>query len=243
MERDKTSLLYWYPIIKDIALTPRTEIVMLNEKELNKYWRGEGDACSLGRLTQEVKKVIKAKFTLPVFIKTDVYSDKHNWKNSCYVDSLDNLDNHLFEIIAGSRCADILGGLPIEAIIVREFIPMKTLFKAFWGEMPVNPEIRVFIKNGKIICHHWYWIEEAIEDGTDEESLPANWKEILDDVKYDYANIDYILSIAEQIAKKLAGFWSIDFCLSKDDKWILIDMAEGSKSWHDRSCEKWKLKK
>ena len=48
------------------------------------------------------------------------------------------------------------------AIILREYIPMYSLFSAFWGDFPVSREMRNFIRDGKIQCKHWYWFEEVM---------------------------------------------------------------------------------
>jgi len=144
--KSKSSLLYWYPKIKNLDISmPKTEIIKLTSKEIEAYGACEGDCFNLDRLETEVSKIIDSKFELPVFLRTDEYSNKHFWNISCYLDDINNLHRNLFEIISGSRCAGIFE-LPIEAICVREFIPMDTRFTAFSGDMPVNPERRYFIK-------------------------------------------------------------------------------------------------
>lgn len=37
---------------------------------------------------------------------------------------------------------------------------------------------------------------------------------------------------AASIGKRLGGYWSVDFALSQDGIWYLIDMAVGERSWH-----------
>ena len=116
---------------------------------------------------------------------------------------------------------------------------MDSKFTAFYGEMPVNPERRYFIKDGKIQCHHPYWIEEAIEKGTDSKKLPNNWKKVLKEINTETKEEIKLLSkYTNQIAKVFPkGYWSIDFCKAKDGEWILIDMATGGSSWHDDKCK------
>jgi len=238
MERSKSSLLYWYPKIKDLGIpTPRTEIVTLTTEEVKAYHRGEGDCFGLNRLEKEVKKVIETNFSLPVFLRTDEFSNKHLWWESCYLDNLDNLQRNLFEIICGSKLADIMG-LPIEALVVREFIQMDTRFKAFYGEMPVNPERRYFIRNEKLECHHPYWIKDAVERGTPKSKLPTNWRELAEEMNLEAQDeIDLLSGYSIVVATNIGGYWSVDFCKAKDGRWILIDMAEGEKSWHPSECK------
>jgi hypothetical protein len=233
---NKSSLLYWFPKIAGLGIpVPRTEIVRLTQGEIQAYRRCEGDTISFPRLNGQVKRVIQDMFPLPVFLRTDEYSGKHGWKKTCFLDNLDNLDRNLAGVIEGSLTVDVLGALPIEAIVVREFIPMDTEFYAFSGEMPVNPERRYFIRNRKVECRHPYWIEDTIAEATPRDKLPRNWKKILESMNtQSESEIKLLAEYAERIAKVLPGYWSVDFCRARDKTWYLIDMAEGDKSWHPK---------
>jgi hypothetical protein len=117
---------------------------------------------------------------------------------------------------------------------------MKNLFTAFYGEMPVNPEIRFFVENGEVLCWHWYWIMKAIK-----EPSVSNWKEILEKEKKSVSMNDilWLTNDAKKVAKVLDGYWSVDFCKAKNDKWHLIDCARGELSWHPEDCKYAKYKK
>lgn len=236
--KSKSSLLYWYPKVNGLGIPkPKTEVIKLTENEKEGYYKGEGDCFGLDRLEKEVKRTVEENFSLPIFLRTDEFSNKYLWKKSCYIDNLDNLKENLFEIICGGKLADIMG-LPIEAIVVREFIPMDTKFHAFHGEMPINPERRYFIKDGKVQCHHPYWIEDAIEKGTPKNKLPANWRKIIREINAEAKDeVDILRGYSLIIASIMENYWSIDFCKAKDGKWFLIDMAEGEKSWHPFNCQ------
>lgn len=237
---EKSSLLYWYPRILEFTSIriPKTHIIQLTEEEKSNYW--QADACGTDRIEAEIKRLLDVgEFSLPIFVKTDEFSNKWFWEKSCFIDDISKLKKNLFEIICGSRCADIMG-LPIEAIVIRQYIPMNELFKTYIGNMPVNPEIRVFAKDGEALCWHWYWIEESIEKDLDYSHLtPSNWKDILNSEKKKLSGstIKKLNGYARRITAKLGGYWSIDFCQAKDGRWILIDMAEGEKSWHPEDCK------
>jgi len=237
MEVDKDSMLGWYPKIKDLPIPmPRTEIIKLNEKEIEGYWKN--DSCCLDRLHPEAEKIIARHFDFPVFIRTDEFSAKHGWKDTCFVDGLSKLKSHIFEVIIQGRCADLMG-LQCNALVIREFIPMDTKFEGCQGAMPVNPERRYFIKDGKLICHHPYWIEAAVESGSRGViELPDNWKELLAEANRETKEeVELLSKYAQLVAGVLPeGFWSIDFCKSKDGTWYLIDMATGERSWHPDTC-------
>ena len=112
---------------------------------------------------------------------------------------------------------------------------MKNLFTAFYGEMPVNPEIRFFIRDKKILCWHWYWIEDAIKNPS-----INNWKDVMNKAKEEELNPDTLKALTNEvnlIAQWFDGYWSIDFCKGKDEIWYLIDMARGERSWHPVDCK------
>lgn len=232
MQQTENSLLYWYPKVKDLGIpTPETIIVELkNQHSLMDVC--EGDFSSLEPQWNEILESAR-KIGFPLFMRTDEYSGKHNWKNTCYVEKEEDLKQHIFNLFEDSFLADMLG-LPIRALVFRKFIPMKNLFNAFYGEMPVNPEIRFFVKDGEVLCWHWYWVEEAIERGTPEGKLPSDWRQKIEQAKQMLSDSKIVLLniYASKVAKQIRGYWSVDFCLSKTNECILIDMALGNNSWH-----------
>ena len=231
---DKSSMLYWYPKIKDLDIPqPKTEMVVMKPRQTWDW----GDFIDGKESIEEIKQIKDAcnRIGYPVFIRTDQLSGKHDWENTCFVKGEDVLEMHLAALAEESLTADIVG-LLINAIVIREYIPMDNLFTAFYGKMPVNPEIRFFIENGEVVCWHWYWIEEAIRNPSIE-----NWKETIE--KRQKELLDEVKTLKELCATEVArvfkddGFWSVDFCRAKDGRWILIDLAEGEKSWHPEDCK------
>lgn len=234
MRVSKNSLLIWYPKVENLPIPkPETKIILLTDKELKLLYGEELPQSVL----KKVGKTIKEYFTLPVFIRTDLASGKHGWKDTCYYDGSKELSTNLHGILTHNLCADIMG-LSFSAFIVREFIPMDSRFKAFYGNMPINPERRYFVKDGEVICHHPYWIKEAISHGRD-WGLPTNWKEILKEINLEgEKEIKRLSSYARKVSRQIEGYWSVDFCKSKNGIWCLIDMARGEDSWHQKDCLK-----
>ena len=226
MKVESDSMLIWYPKIKDLPIPqPKTEIIILTKKELKALWTESVPTT----LTKKVQKVCD-RMGYPCFLRTDLASGKHSWKDSCFIDGKTELWKHIYEVTSFNLIADILG-LDFKALVIREYIPMDTKFTAFWSDMPVNPERRYFIKNGKVLCHHPYWIEEAIA----ESKLPSisNWREVVKEMNIETSDeIELLTAYAEMVAERFIGYWSIDFCKAQDGRWILIDMATGEKSWH-----------
>ena len=229
MTSDKSSLLYWYPMVKDLPIPqPKTEIMKTDIDKM--LWIDFIDGKTVPFNFAELQTICRG-IGYPLFIRTDLASGKHEWKNTCFIEKEDSLLQNLRNIIEFSFVADIVG-LDINAIIVREYIQMKTLFTAFWGEMPVNPEIRFFVKHKEVLCWHWYWVEDSIKNPSVE-----NWRELLSNEAYISGNETLLLTKdAEKVAGVFDGYWSVDFCKAEDGRWILIDLAEGKVSWHPKDC-------
>lgn len=231
MEEDKNSLLYWYPKIQMLGIPiPVTEIVKV--KYDWSYFCGFVDGKNnLEPYIEEIREKAN-RIGYPLFVRTDKLSAKHSWKNSCYVEREEDLLPHLRQIAEESFMANIVG-LPINAIVLREYVPLDVAFTAVYGEMPVARERRYFIKDGEVLCHHPYWIEDAIRN----PSIP-DWKEALMKLNTETAKELILLSnLAQRVAYSFDGYWSVDFAHSKEGSWYLIDMAQGADSWHPR-CDK-----
>ena len=224
-------MLYWYPLIKNLDIPqPVTKFVNLSHEEFAMTMDGMPKS-----LTERVDKAIKKDFKLPVFIRTCQASGKHYWKDTCFYDGSQPLSKHLFNICEANHCADIFG-LRFGAIVIREYIPMESLFTAFYGNLPISPERRYFIKDKKILCRHHYWIDKAIQ-----EPSVKNWKKLNARMNEQTdEEIKLLTKYCELVAAIFKGFWSVDFCRAADGRWILIDMAEGEKSWHPEGCPKLK---
>jgi len=224
----KNSMLYWYPLVKNVGvLQPKTEILKIGMNLA--IWDYPDD--QLHKDYPKIKETAE-KIGYPLFIRTDLASGKHGWEETCFVPSENELYRHISNVLEFNYCADVIG-LPCQALVFREYIPMKCLFTAFHSKMPVNPEIRFFVRDGKVLCWHWYWIQEAIKFPSIE-----NWKEIIQKEKKNISKeeILYLTTTAKKIAQLFEGYWSIDFCKSKQGDWILIDMALGKASWHEKTC-------
>jgi len=179
-----------------------------------------------------VKAVARKLGGYPLFMRTDLSSGKHSWKRTCFVENESELKDHIFELLCDNMMSGLVG-LPFRALVFRMYIPMDTLFTAFHGDMPVNPEIRFFARDGKIECWHWYWVKDAIRHAS-----KPDWKELLEEAekKFSSAELADLLKAAQTVAAEFKGYWSIDFCRAKDKTWILIDMAKGEESYHVPTC-------
>lgn len=226
---DKNSMLYWWPKIETLPIPqPRTIAVNVSRRLVEGV--ADGIMYSLPATLADAAR----QLGYPVFIRSDYLAGKHHWKDTCYVATEDDLASHVYRVIEETLTCDMLGK-PVKAIIFREFIPMESRFTAFYGNMPVNPERRYFVRDGKVICHHPYWIEDALARSK-RPSVP-NWRELARVMNHESPNeIEQLSAYAEMVSQRFDGYWSVDFCKAKDGRWLLIDMAMGDESWHPAEC-------
>lgn len=234
-EIDKNSLLYWFPKVKDLGIpVPETRIIEIPRKKLAKIL--DGDASEVKEYVPLIQKAIKELGGPPVFVRTDHTSAKHYYTSTCFLEKDDEqtILKHVYRLVEFSEMAGIIG-LPYDAIVVREFLELDHAFRAF-DDLPVARERRYFVKDGKVQCHHPYWPEEAIvfRRGS---TPPENWKEMLRKLNEETEEEVSLLSeYAARVARAVEGYWSVDFAMTKDGKWYLIDMALGEVSWHPEDC-------
>ena len=233
----KTSLTYWFPRVSKLGIpVPRTKIIPIDREKVFPIF--DGDECPY--FTGLVSDLMKEadKFGFPLFLRTDLSSEKHSWKNTCYVPNMNVLSKNLVSLLEFHELAGLFG-LPYEAIVFREFLDLEISFKAFRGEMPINRERRYFVRNGKIECHHPYWPEEVFngQPMIFEPGTKGTWKERLAILNNEpEEEISFLTPLAEAAGAELGDYWSIDFAKAKDGTWYLIDMALGNESYHWEDC-------
>lgn len=229
---DRNSMLYWFPKTEPLPIPqPRTIIVELeNVCELNPML--DDDFECLEPYQDQIDKATES-LGFPLFLRTDQSSGKHGWKDTCYVKNREKLERNMAGVIEENAMAGILG-LPYKALVFRQYIPMHSKFKAFYGMMPVSSERRYFVKDGEIVCRHPYWPPEAIEKTFD---APRGWKHLLAQMNKQSAPERATLGVhARDIAEVMDGAWSVDFCKSFQGRWYFIDMAVAEDSWHWPEC-------
>lgn len=224
----KTSMLYWWPKVKDLQIpTPRTEIVEVPYK----YLLGILDGKMIPK--RYVKKVVGASDTIgyPLFMRTDMSSAKHSWERTCFVATQEELFKHIGTLIDETLAAGMFGELDPNALVFRELLRLNSFFTAFSG-LPISAERRYFVRDGEVESHHHYWTQDAIEKTWKKPSEP-DWRERLAALNRENPDeVRLLTAYASSIGKTLSGYWSVDFAEAEDGTWYLIDMAEGEKSWH-----------
>ena len=241
---EQSSMLYWWPKIKDLDIPqPKTEFVNVNTNEILEVLNRKQDTI---QHEKEIRELADS-FGYPVFVRSDHLSDKHSWKDTCYVPDSNSLMPHIYRIAEDSLMMSMMGELGPNAIFVREFISLEMAGFTAFEDFPVSKEVRCFVRDGVLECVHPYWFDDAVSEvnetvkkiRTDEPVSPEHWKKMLAEMNiltdHDTTEIE---RSAEIVAKKFDDYWSVDFAKGTDGKWYLIDMARGEVSFHLAGCEK-----
>jgi hypothetical protein len=229
VKRNPNSLLHWLPAVQEARVpTPRTECVEVGLTNFARWQYNEAPLPKPERFTQAAERI-----GYPLFLRTDLASAKHHWLDSCYVEGPDNLMRHIWEVVEFNFMVNIVG-LPCEALVFREYVPLESSFRAFKG-MPVARERRYFVRDGAVECHHPYWIEDAIaKHGVHEPMLPPDWKAKLRRLNTQtVAEVEHLTPLAQRVGELLRGAWSVDFARTAAGEWLLIDMAIAEESYHE----------
>jgi len=209
---NQNSMLYWYKKIENLNIPMPKSLFC----DLNSIAEVTGAANSLG---------------YPCFLRTDLCSGKHDWKNSCFVQEPSNLQQHMDKVLESNIRWKMLDIEP-QAFVVREFLKLDTLFTAFEGDMPINRERRYFVQDGRVICSHPYWPSSAFNNHPARMAHGVDWESKLSILNERDSTENELETYAIEVGKALGGYWSIDFAKDQTGKWWLLDMALGANSYH-----------
>lgn len=230
--QSKTDLSYWFPIIEAAGIpVPKTKIIKITESATKMIW-DLFDGKDNGALSDPFFEEVKAAATemgFPCFLRTDNTSGKHEWKDTCFLPSTEDVPSHVAAIVNFSECADMFG-LPWDTWAVREMLPTIPYGTCpRYGGMPVCKEFRFFVKDGKVQCWHPYWPMEAlVQGGWNGQAITYN------DLVY-LRNENELILLAERTGAALGDAWSIDI-LDTERGWFVTDLAEAHKSFHWEGC-------
>lgn len=179
----------WYPVIQEF--TPKTVIVH----------------------SDNVREILDAARTFgssSIIIKDFVSSQKHSWKEACFIPSGNDVMSAariIATFVAMQKEVDGVQG----GIVLREFVPLRSIGVHPKSGMPLSQEFRAFVFNGKIISLSKYW-----EYGKYTEDEPSH---------------SLIAKIAAKVYKKISSkFFTIDLAQKENGEWICIEVGDGQVS-------------
>ena len=220
----ESSMSYWWPKIQDLDVPqPRTICVPVDEQSMINTIDG-GPIPNLDEMRQAVRKIGS-----PTFLRNNITSGKHSWKDTCYLKNPDDLPAHVYESIESALMTS-MGETKIDALFFREFLDLEPVgFSCFSGNMPISKEVRCFVRDGMLECMHPYWFAEVFEleidrkadfrqrwnvaDDTNTDGiLPPDWHDMLDKAnKLTTNDTNIIISHLSKITPNFRGYWSVDF--------------------------------
>lgn len=248
---ERNSLLFWFPKVKALGIpVPKTTWVEFPPQIAHKFFDEETCDDGVKQFQPYLEKLKEEAEAIgyPVFIRSDIASHKHGWKKGAFVRHEDELLDHIINTLEFNEMVGFVG-LNYRAIVIREYLELDWRFKAFYGDMPVAKERRYFVMDGKVLCHHPYWTEEAIAEAHKGEGthsflgylphrLPNKWQETLKELNRETEKeVKLLTKYARKISSVLDGYWSVDFAYTRKGEWFLLDMANGYASAHPK-CDK-----
>lgn len=219
------SIAFWHPRLHRLGFPTPDTILIHNNINLeplayNEIVEGMDD------LVDNIDRAAN-KIVYPVFLRTGLLSGKHDWKDSCYLKTREDIFGHILKLVETSALATIDRFSPCDFFAVREFLKTEPVFTYFSGEMPITVERRLFIRDGRVECNHPYWFAEVFE-GIEPDKIRQITELSAKDEKE-------LRSMGEYVSRNFDGWWSCDFLKTKDG-WYLTDMAIGEASYHIASC-------
>lgn len=125
----ESSMLNWYPKVKDLLPTPKTVMLRLSETEHRQLW-GMLDGKPLTNVTKNQIFMHARQIGFPPFMRSDRGSGKHEWEDTCFVEKEEDLLNHLCSLVEWHACCDMFG-TDFSALAFRELLPLQSEFTAF----------------------------------------------------------------------------------------------------------------
>lgn len=150
----------------------------------------------------EVMKKIEIFNGKPVILKDYVKSQKHYWKEACYIENSKDI-NAVKPVI--DRFIELQGEYLTGGLVFREFIEFEFLNCHPKSNMPLTKEFRLFFFKNRLAAEARYWDEGIYTDDVIE-------------------NIGIFKNIAEKVK---SNFFSMDIAKSKTGKWWIVELGDG----------------
>lgn len=136
----------------------------------------------------------------PIVIKDYVKSQKHYWKEACYIP--DASDSAKVESVV-NKFIELQDSDLNEGLVFRRYVELEELTNHSKSGMPLTKEFRVIVKNKSVMAVYKYWDEG------------------------DYQNVKPILERFDNILPKVdSEFFTMDIAKKKDGEWIIVELGD-----------------
>lgn len=225
---DPNDLAYWYPLVKELAPTPKT-VVIETGVELLSLVEGEDPPG----IDEFFESIISAGDSVgwPCFLRTGHLSAKHEWRETCCLRGRAVVPLHVVALVEASEMAGFMG-LPYRTWVVRELLETAPAFFAFTGRMPIAKERRYFAREGAVLGYQPYWPPDSILDPSE-----PDWAERLEELnRMSDEEVEELAERSRQASAGVPGAWSIDWLFAPSRGWLLTDMAVAADSFVWEEC-------
>jgi len=231
---DRNRLSYWFPYIADALPAdryPRTAII-IHPAGYDVLDMLDGvDVPGTAEFLDDLRVAAASIGGYPVFWRSDLSAAKHDWEDTCFVESPDDF-RRIGIFIDNLGATDSLGGIDVWA--VRELLPVLNPIVTTYRGLPIGRERRYHVRDGEIIEHFPYWPVRAI---TDTSRLGAPLKAIGRISHESDDEVADLSAMASQVGAAIGGEWSVDF-METARGWVCIDMAQWDQSWRPSSGDR-----
>lgn len=202
----RIQLGWWYEKLRDLDVrTPETQRLPLDKSS-------EGMPDWDSEYAAEVVENLGGK----AFVRTDYKSAQLEVnEGSCiHAPTETAVDRTIAELLSQQA----MMGMPVgEQLYLREWLDLN--WNAYARES-LHPEVRVFVRDGEVVCYHprldWERSEAAgvVYSDQAEDLIDTYWG-------------DEIFPMAKRVAEEFEsdGWFSVDFVLTTDHEWYCTDMA------------------
>lgn len=229
LEVDRNRLSHWFPIlhgVMDSKYLPKTFIINYpGDDEVSALLDGERPK-EWGALLGQVKRAAKL-IGYPVFLRHDLFSGKHGWERTCYVQGPNHIEQHIANITEEWHMANWFASGGDDVWIVREYLPIRNPVMHAFVNMPIGRERRCLVRDGKLEDIYPYWPVGALKysiNGDGDIAKVGKISRITED------EVSILTPLAERAGRALGGYWSVDF-METERGWVLIDCALAEQSW------------
>ena len=223
---DRTCISYWFPLIESAGLpVPRT-ITTRIDFSLLPLLGGETPAGFLDFVDRLQGYAVAVG--LPAFLRTGHGSGKHQFRECCFVGSINCIPQRVLNLVEWSECVDFMG-LPTNVWAVREYLPVHPLYHCTrFGGMPVVKELRLFVDGANVVYEAPYWPADALRQGEPDD--PAWEESYAADHTWTGADLDEARRLASAAGAACGGIWSVDVLTTERGLYV-TDMAEAERSY------------
>jgi hypothetical protein len=182
---------------------------------------------SVERILRTAQEML-GRYEHGILIKDYVKSRKHEWEEACFIPNMEKAQTVISNFL--ERQGDDLQG----GVILRQFVPLKSIGKHPQSGMPMSEEFRIFWLNGHSINISEYWDEDAYErvthevpepDGGWEESMPRSFS-----APKSIEDLPSFETLGALAAKVDSQFFSMDLAQTADGEWIIMEIGDGQVS-------------